>query len=215
MYTLYLLTFASGKKYVGITTTSLKRRLSGHACSARVGDERVVCAAWRKYGPPTAEVIATYESREELIKAEIDAIKSLGTLCPDGYNMADGYYNSPTLDPDVAAKISIANKGRKKPPRSEEHCRNISLAKTGKKRPPRTQEHRDALSAARKGIEFSQEWRDNIGKAQIGRVQSDDTKDKRKSTWATKTKEQNMESARKRMETRRANAAKKLAESQA
>lgn len=214
MYTLYVLTFESGKKYVGITTTTLKRRLSGHARDARIGDGRAVCAAWRKYGAPKADVIEMYKTRDELIAAEIATIKALNTLCPNGYNMSEGYYNSPSLSPEAAAKISAANKGKRKPPRSEEHCRNMSIAKTGKKMPPRTQEHRDALSAARKGIEFSQEWRDKIGKAQIGRKHSDETNAKRKSTWATKTKEQNMESARKRMETRRANAAK-LAESQA
>ena len=202
MFLLYVLTFTSGKKYVGITTTSLKRRLSSHRNCVRIGDDRAVYAAWRKYGEPHAEVVCEYQTRDELIQAEIDTIKSMGTLTPGGYNMAEGICNFSSQRPEVAAKISAANRGKPKPPRSEEHCRNIALSKLGKKRIPRTQAHKDALSASRKGIEFSDEWRANIGRAQIGRKQSDDTKERRKSTWANRTPEQNAEMARKRAETR-------------
>lgn len=124
--------------------------------------------------------------------------------------MSEGLYSYPTRVPEVAAKISAANKGKKKPPRTEEHTRKIVLAKTGKKLPPRKQSHRDALSAARKGIVLSEEWRANIGKAQIGRKQSEETKGKRKGSWANRTLEQNMEMARKRMATRAAKQQKQL-----
>ena len=48
-------------------------------------------------------------------------------------------------------KISKQLEGRKKPPRSEEHCRNISLAKLGKKTGPRSEETRRKIGNGQKG----------------------------------------------------------------
>ena len=47
-------------------------------------------------------------------------------------------------------KISLALKGKRRGPLSDEHKSNLSKALTGRKQPPRTKEHQDKLNAARK-----------------------------------------------------------------
>lgn len=57
-------------------------------------------------------------------------------------NLTDGGENPPSwagrkrpMTQETRKKISAALKGRKQPPRTEEHCRNIRKAKTGRPRP--------------------------------------------------------------------------------
>lgn len=61
---------------------------------------------------------------------------------------------------------------------SEEYRRKISTSLKGKKKPPRSEEHRKNLSKVLIGHKVSEETRKKIGQAQIGRKISEDTRQK-------------------------------------
>lgn len=113
MHALYLLTFSSGKSYVGQTVRTMQARLQQHRAAARRGSDLPVHCAWRKYGEPVVKVLGEFETHEALHRAEIEAIARLGVLAPGGYNVGHGGETSPAKSPDVARKIAASAKGRK------------------------------------------------------------------------------------------------------
>jgi len=72
-----------------------------------------VHCAWRKHGEPVCTVLAEFDSQDALHAAEISAISEFGTMSPDGYNVSTGGDTAPSINPEVAAKISARAKGRK------------------------------------------------------------------------------------------------------
>jgi len=114
LFTIYKLTFASGKSYIGQTTRKLQTRITQHKNSTYAGSMLAVHCAWRLYGDPISiEAIGTFDSQEELNEAERQAIVAQKTMSPDGYNVAVGGETAPSKSPEVAAKISAKAKGRK------------------------------------------------------------------------------------------------------
>lgn len=112
-YALYLLTFASGKSYVGQTVRTLATRIAQHRRRAKSGSKLAVHSAWRVHGEPSIRAIGEFDTQEQLHAAEIAAIQSHGTLSPGGYNLSKGGETAPSKNPGVAAKISAAAIGRK------------------------------------------------------------------------------------------------------
>lgn len=113
MYILYKLVFASGKAYIGQTARNMSIRIAQHKRSVRSGSQLPVHCAWRKYGEPEISVIAEFETQDQLHAAEKAAIIAVGTLAPQGYNVAYGGETAPSKNPDVAAKIAAKATGRK------------------------------------------------------------------------------------------------------
>lgn len=113
MHTLYKLLFASSKAYIGQTVRTMNTRIAQHKRSVRSGSLLPVHCAWRKYGEPAISLIAEFDTQEELHAAEKEAIIALGTLAPQGYNVAYGGETAPSKNPDVAAKIAAKATGRK------------------------------------------------------------------------------------------------------
>lgn len=178
---LYQLTFANGKRYIGITTRTLQARLKGHACYANNGSNTLVHRTWRKYGAPSAMVLAVVEN-EDLPGLEIKAIQVFNTLAPNGCNLSYGGDISPMVNPDVAkrssesgraariggkhtdahkAKISAALKGVAKSP---QHCENLK-GKGGRLGYKHTEEARASMSKTRKGRKLSDAHRAAIAEA--------------------------------------------------
>jgi hypothetical protein len=186
---IYMLTFVSGKSYVGFTTKTANKRFRQHEADARNGSDLLVHRAWRKHGAPTITVLAIL-SKEELPHTEIRAIKAFNTLSPNGYNATPGGDISPALTPAVAAKIGARHKGRIIGP---EWRAKMSLAMKGKKKSDETRSRMSAslrtrickpetrikrsilgkanstmlrtLAADQKGKPLSEEHRANIGLA--------------------------------------------------
>lgn len=113
MYIIYKLLFASGKAYIGQTVRTMNTRIAQHKRSVRSGSLLPAHCAWRKYGEPAITVVAEFDTQEELHAAEKEAIIALGTLAPQGYNVAYGGETAPSKNPDVAAKIAAKATGRK------------------------------------------------------------------------------------------------------
>lgn len=145
---LYLLTFGSSKRYVGITEASLPVRLAAHR--KEVGRSRRKCAvhrAWKTHGEPVSRVLAL-ASGKYLLDLERLAVKAYGTLSPDGYNMTPGGDMSCSMTPEIKARISAALKGKKLPPETR-----AKMSAAQKKRAPITEEVREKIKAGQRASE--------------------------------------------------------------
>lgn len=152
---LYRLDFASGKSYIGVTLQEWKARLRDHKRSAANGEPFLVYRAWRKYGPPHATILARVES--SLLSAmERKAIAVFQTMKPGGYNMTSGGDESPTTNPEIAARVSASLLGRKHSP---ERVRKMVISLTGRSLSP---EHRTAIAAGQKHLPRSEQIREQI-----------------------------------------------------
>lgn len=89
---LYLVTSPTGKQYVGITTLTVSRRMTGHRTAARSGSPYPLHAAIRKYGfeSMTVETLHASQDMEELRALEVASIAERNTLAPFGYNLTAG-----------------------------------------------------------------------------------------------------------------------------
>ena len=91
----------------------MNTRIAQHKRSVKSNSQLPVHCAWRKYGEPEVTVVAEFETQDELHAAEKAAIIAIGTLAPQGYNVAYGGESAPSKNPEVAAKIAAKATGRK------------------------------------------------------------------------------------------------------
>ncbi len=181
----YLITnTVNGKKYVGMTKTSLKVRWQGQQKFAQKGGCTYFCNAIRKHGVQAfhLEVLRECSSKEEAIELEKQFIRVFGTQDQTkGYNLTKGGEGTwgRVSTVQTREKISAARKGKPNPwgadkkgkPgywrgkfRSEETRYKMSLAKRG------------AATSGKNNSFFgkthSEETRRKISEAQKGRRRS-------------------------------------------
>lgn len=101
----YLLTFLSGKSYVGITSDT-HRRIKEHRLNANRGTNVALSNAICKYGEPVMEVLHEVVGRAAAARLEVLEIKERSTLSPGGYNSTTGGEISFELSQEVRDKIS-------------------------------------------------------------------------------------------------------------
>lgn len=142
---LYVLTFLSGKKYIGITKCEPTERYRQHGRDARRHVHHVVYKAWKKYGAPHMEVLAIVHVAD-LHATEIRAIAAYGTRdIAIGYNLTDGGDGLRNPTAEVRARIGAAAKKRFE---SQEYRERIASANRGKTPSPET---RAKMAAAQLG----------------------------------------------------------------
>lgn len=103
----YKITNTQNKKiYIGITTTSIKKRWSGHLTQARIGNPRPLYKAIRKYGENIFIIEPIYyaTSVEHLGIMERFYIHYYNSLIPNGYNLSAGGEKN-QLDGNPRAKL--------------------------------------------------------------------------------------------------------------
>lgn len=108
----YLLTFSSGKKYVGQTQRVLSARMSGHRARLKINTSSPLYAEWSACGDPEVKVVERCDSIEELHLAESKWIKQENTIWPNGLNFASGGLSSASKHLEAAKRISKAAIGR-------------------------------------------------------------------------------------------------------
>lgn len=191
---------ATGRKYVGFTTTTLRLRRSQHERAAALGKTgcRYFYAALREYGACAFEweVLGEFADAALGVAAEVAAIVDLGTRAPDGFNltaggdrpewhadsrakMAESARTSPKAaahrarmhsSPAVAEAISRALKGRKMTP---EWIAKMAATLTGRKQTP---EHVANATRHLRGRPVSQETRDKSAASNRGKKRSEQTR---------------------------------------
>lgn len=140
----------TGKSYIGQTVQSLPRRRMEHESAARGSDNKCPhfhCAI-RKYGRTNFvwDVLDTAPDMEWLNELEFRYINLCGTFV-NGYNASEGGGNA-RHSAETRAKISVSNRGKKRPPISAETRAKMSAVRLGKKRSAETCAK---ISAARTG----------------------------------------------------------------
>ena len=137
----------NGKIYVGITQQELSRRMASHRRA-----DTVIGKAIRKYGWEnfSVEVLEECDTKEQLQEREIFWIATLNCKTPNGYNRSDGGEGATGVEckSETRARFSALHKGKKRPPRSPEHCAKISVANRGKHL---TEETKETISIAMSG----------------------------------------------------------------
>lgn len=133
----------SGKKYVGVTKYSFKKRLKGHLKS-----DSILGNSLRFHGIDAFifEIVDAADSIEEIHKKEIFWIQKLACCHPHGYNLHVGgigeaskgkksWLKGKTMSEEYKSKISKGNTGVSRGlgvPKSEEHKRKMSESRKGK-----------------------------------------------------------------------------------
>lgn len=159
----------NGKRYIGYTSKSLKKRRNKHLRLLRQNGHpnRHIQHAWNqgdRYFLWT--ILEVCSSIDEMKLAEI---KWIGQYCTTddqyGYNMTYGGEGGVPTE-ETRLKISLAKKGI---PLSEETKKKMGDAHRGRKRTPRSLEWRSKMSSARMGHPLSPEVREKMSTAQKAR----------------------------------------------
>lgn len=157
----YVATFPNGKQYVGITTYILAYRRTAHYSRAKKGSKFAIHNAIRKYGQDVKwEVLKICFSYEEAKESEIEFIKDLNTLAPNGYNLTTGGDGTAghTLSLEQRQRLSDAHKGYIMP---DSQKLAISFANKGR---IKTDKQRENMSVAQKGKTLSPNHLDTLRK---------------------------------------------------
>lgn len=132
-YKVYIHTFPNGKRYIGITKQSLQRRfMNGKGYK----DCPKMNAAILKYGWNNVEHEMLYDglSKSEAERKEIELIAYYNSI-DNGYNIEHGGNVCGTHSIETRQKISIGNKGKKKPPLTEERKDHLRQLFSGENNP--------------------------------------------------------------------------------
>jgi hypothetical protein len=166
---LYRLDFSNGKSYIGVSKRGAKVRFKEHKRDATVRlINYPVYNAWRKYGEPSLQVIATLDV-DLLNSAEIEAIAREKTLSPHGYNTSPGGLLGAMSNPECSKKLIGRYKGRvykeewrqkiiasvrafHASPASEQYRKNMSKLMKGRKLPPLSASTKQLISESKKNL---------------------------------------------------------------
>jgi group I intron endonuclease len=101
----------NNKRYVGQTTRSIDERLRDHCTEKR---NRHISNAIKTYGIENFEItiLCKCSSQEELNQKEIDYVKELNTMHPNGYNHRAGGNQNGICSDELRKKISLAKIGK-------------------------------------------------------------------------------------------------------
>jgi group I intron endonuclease len=131
----YRLTSPSGKKYIGISTLGVARRISYHKDQAGcINRKYLIHVAIAKYGLENFVVEEVLRGTlEECRNMEIRLIREEHTRAPEGYNCTDGGdgCRGLTVSDATKEKLRVANLGKKQ---SIETIEKRRISTTGKKR---------------------------------------------------------------------------------
>ena len=156
MFQAYLITcITSGRRYVGITSRTLRQRWNEHLHDARKRPKaNVLFKAIARHGPEnfTMELLCCARTWADICAVEALLIAQHGTLAPDGYNLTLGGEGRYGYKPSKESIERSAAKHRGRP--CHENTRAAASAfHLGK---PKSAEHRERIAAARTGTKRSE-----------------------------------------------------------
>lgn len=163
------------KIYIG-KSVNLYDRIRGHKRCAKKAkgdfyfENALIKYGWESFKVEILEICENFNKKTDnvlLLIKESEYIEKFDSANKEkGYNICK-YSNDSTGIPKAPfttehkLKISLSKKGISNGPHKKESIEKMSLAKLGKKRP-----------------EFSEEWKNNIGKGHLGMVMSEEAKEK-------------------------------------
>ena len=192
MYSVYMLTSPSGKKYIGMTSQDVTRRWeSGRGYSHNAHLTQAIC----KYGWDAFDKKVLFDNLEkaEAECLEREYIKMFGTTDRTrGYNILPGGNVSAGHSEETKRKISETMKRLQTPEvlarkaevsrnkvwttEAREKCRKVNLGNKNALGAVRSAEVRKKMSDAQKGHVVSEETRKRISQSKAGKVRIYDEK---------------------------------------
>lgn len=151
-YTVYMHTSPSGKRYIGITSTSVEKRWSnGRGYSTQMFYRAILKYGWDNI---RHEILYTNLTKEEAEQKEIELIAYYQSdNCDYGYNIEHGGNCVGTVSEETKKKLSEKHKGKSP---SEETRKKLSKATSGVNNPfygkHHTEETRQRLSESHLGL---------------------------------------------------------------
>jgi group I intron endonuclease len=181
------------KVYYGQTkSTPPSHRWNRHKYSAKKSCNVPIHCAMRLHGIDKFkfEIVCSCDTLDELNKKEIELISTSNSFCPNGYNIMKGGDNFERTE-EHRKKIGDGLRGIK---RTQEQCHAMSIARKGVKRGPFTQEHKDKISQSHKGKKKPQTKEQIQCRTAllIGKTRTAETKEKQRQArinWWIKKKE--------------------------
>lgn len=165
----------NGKIYIG-ESINLHGRIGDHRRSSEKEkgkcyfDNALIKYGWDSFNIEILEIFENFNK-----ETDNDKLLDIESKYMEQFNSTDKNkgYN--------VCKYSMDSTGIPKPPRTETHRANMSLAKRGKSNGPHKKESIEKMSISKLGKkrpEFSEEWKQNIGKGHVGLVMSEEAKQK-------------------------------------
>ena len=121
----------NSKLYIGQTTRNIKSRINSH-----IKRKTIIGNAINKYGLDNFKIYKFYIPEKYLDYFEIELIKKLNTIAPNGYNLESGGHKNKHLHEDTKRKLSVLRTGDKNPFYGKTH----------------TKETRDKMSKSHMGV---------------------------------------------------------------
>lgn len=151
----------NGKIYIGIHKTK-------DINDSYMGSGVALKSAYEKYGIENFQkrILYVYDNFNDMRNKEVELVTESFVRRTDTYNLTVGGLQGP-VDDLSRLKISIANKGKKKPPRSVEHRENMSVSKKGKTWGHHSDDSKRKIKESQIGREFSESQKDNIRQAML------------------------------------------------
>ena len=201
MAAIYILTNKiNGKQYVG-QTRNIERRLNHHK---KYYANYIISKAIKKYGWDMFNQHIFYILENDLDYFEIEMIRRLNTLAPNGYNLESGGNKNKYPSAETRKKLSKASKGKNNPMfgrigikcpmfgkrHTEETKRKMSEAQKGEKcymfgkmgaenpmfGKHHSEEAKSKIRNARKGIRHSEATKEKIRNAALGKKHTEQAK---------------------------------------
>lgn len=125
---IYMITFPSGRRYIGQTSRTFEERMKSHKNSIRaLRGCRLVKAAVKKYGWNSVKTeILVLCDEKDLDDYETKFIELYNTLAPNGYNLETGGHGNKIISETSRKLMSEAQKRRdNRPFRKSDETRNL------------------------------------------------------------------------------------------
>lgn len=185
----------SGKKYIGSSIT-LHNRLRTHKWGLKNNrhENAKLQNAWNAHGESEFDFAVLLICDKDNLQQYEQTVIILYDSVRQGYNICPQAGTCAGVSPsdETRRKLSLAGKGKIKPPMTSEQREKLAVANRGKKASPETKAkisqsrlgrklsefHCKRISETRKGMKFSDTHRKNMSKANLGKKLSEETKAK-------------------------------------
>lgn len=164
----YLITcLISGRRYIGITSRSLRERWNEHVYASRKRARSMTIGhAIAKYGPEKFEMIPICSARSwaDICAAEVILIEQWNTQAPNGYNLragGEGVFGA-VRSPESIELSASKHRGKPCHPNTRAAAIRTHLGR------PKSIEHRGKISAARVGTTHGSATRAKISASKMG-----------------------------------------------
>ena len=179
MNIIYILENKINKKcYVGQTIQDFKDRLLAHKSEARLNRRKnLIGNAIRKYGIENFNITTMTCKEEHLDWMEVEWIKELNSLAPNGYNLDTGGNKNKHASDETREKISkskLGNHVNKGIPKSEEHKKKLSEVKKGKTSSFKGKHHTEEANEKNRVAHQGKPWTEARRKAQDNKLKVND-----------------------------------------